>query len=107
MSPEEKFERDVARFTRSLRLLGGFFFAIGCYLFVYALVTAFDPAGEMIVNHSKTTSFGTKLGVAAFSAIFPAIGAVCVFTPQAKLRRFLTPFLRQAMDAFPRFGTKK
>jgi hypothetical protein len=107
MNPEEKFERDVARFTRSLRLIGGFFFVTGSCFFVYVVVTAFDPAGQMIVNHVKTTDFGTKLGVAAFIAIFPAIGAVCVFTPRPRLQRFLTPFLRQAMDAVPKFGARK
>ena len=74
---------------------------------VGVFVTAYNPAGKITINGIPTYDFHKKLMVAAFSLVFPVVGALLSLTSRKTLEALLRPAVDQAAELTSRFGLKK
>jgi hypothetical protein len=78
------------------RLFGWAFLIVGTLLSVAFFIAAFDPSAKITINHVPRYDLRSKILAAAFTPIFPAIGALLALTPKKKFEAFLRPLAMQA-----------
>jgi hypothetical protein len=96
---EARVAEGTQRFVSRIRMLGWGFLLGGSIMSIGMIYTSFDPTQKITINGIPTYDFHAKLGVAAFTCIFPILGAFLAFTPrtllEALFRRYLEESLRQ------------
>ena len=76
-------------------------------MFISFLFMLFDPSATIRVNGVETRDFGTKLGAAAFIAIFPVVGALLALLPQKRIEPLFRHIFHQAAEMNAKIGIKK
>jgi hypothetical protein len=100
-------EQALVKTVRAFRRVGWGFIVIGGGMLVIFLFTLFDPEGTIRVDGVEIRDFGTKLGVAAFLAVFPTVGSLLAFLPQKRIKSLFGNIYDQTVEISGTSGTKK
>jgi hypothetical protein len=93
MNPDETTRAAAEKMARRLRMVGWWFLIIGLIVSIQPVAALFDPQAIIQVDGLSTSDFATKLGIAVFALIFPALGAFFAFTPKDRMGRRLMAWI--------------
>ena len=76
---DKSHQDKIAVYSNKFRLVGGWFFVLGGFMFLLSLVYLFDPEAVITINGKETNEFPDKLFVSIFCSIFVVVGLFLSF----------------------------